>query len=42
MGLMFKWFGTDGYGADIAALRKIHPGLLSFGQYLEKESKFEK
>jgi len=41
VGKMFNWFYTDGYGTDIPALKKQHPGLLSFGEWLEKESKFE-
>jgi len=41
LGAMFKWFNTDGYAVDIQSLRKRHPGLLSFGDWLEKKSKFE-
>ncbi len=33
---MFNFFNGEGYDADIAALRKIHPGLLNFEQYLRK------
>jgi uncharacterized protein YbjT (DUF2867 family) len=33
---MFNFFNGAGYDADIAALRKIHPGLLTFEQYLRK------
>ncbi|MEP7134887.1 MAG: NmrA/HSCARG family protein [Chloroflexota bacterium] len=32
----FNFFNGEGYDADIAALRKLHPGLLSFEQYLRK------
>ncbi len=32
----FRFFNGEGYDADIAALRKLHPGLLSFEQYLRK------
>ena len=32
----FNFFNGKGYDADIAALRKIHPGLLNFEQYLRK------
>ena len=32
----FNFFNSEGYDADIAALRKIHPGLLNFEQYLRK------
>jgi len=40
-GYMFKWFWDEGYGADIAELKKLHPGLLDFGTWLETESKYE-
>lgn len=40
VGIMFEWFHTDGYGADIAELKKIHPGLLNLGRWLEEEGKF--
>jgi uncharacterized protein YbjT (DUF2867 family) len=33
---MFNFFNGEGYDADIAALRKIHPGLLNFEQWLRK------
>ncbi|HEX8990420.1 MAG TPA: NmrA/HSCARG family protein [Anaerolineales bacterium] len=32
----FAFFNGEGYDADIAALRKIHPGLLTLEQYLRK------
>ncbi|KAF2431368.1 nucleoside-diphosphate-sugar epimerase family protein [Tothia fuscella] len=41
VGIMFRWFYTDGYGADIQGLKKTHPELLSFGNWLVKESKFD-
>jgi uncharacterized protein YbjT (DUF2867 family) len=41
LGSMFRWFNSDGYGADIEGLKKIHPGLLNLDQWLEKEGKFE-
>jgi uncharacterized protein YbjT (DUF2867 family) len=31
---MYRWFNDNGYEADIAALKKEHPGLVSFEQYL--------
>jgi hypothetical protein len=40
VGKMFQWFYTDGYGVDVPALKKKHPGLMSFAEWLEKESKF--
>ncbi|HEX9388232.1 MAG TPA: NmrA/HSCARG family protein [Anaerolineales bacterium] len=33
---MFNFFNGEGYGADIPALRKLHPGLLTLEQYLRK------
>jgi len=33
---MFNFFNGEGYDADIAALRKLHPGLLSLEGYLRK------
>lgn len=32
----FNFFNDEGYDADIPALRKLHPGLLTFEQYLRK------
>ena len=36
LALMFEWFNSSGYDADIAALRKIHPGLMDFKTWLKK------
>jgi uncharacterized protein YbjT (DUF2867 family) len=36
MKAMFAFFNGQAYDADIPALRKIHPGLLTFEQYLRK------
>ena len=36
MKAMFAFFNGEGYDADIPALRKIHPGLLTLEQYLRK------
>ena len=36
MTAMFNFFNGEAYDADIPALRKIHPGLLTFEQYLRK------
>jgi uncharacterized protein YbjT (DUF2867 family) len=33
---MFNFFNGQAYDADIPALRKMHPGLLTFEQYLRK------
>jgi uncharacterized protein YbjT (DUF2867 family) len=42
MGLMFKWFGEVQYAADIKDLKSIHPNLMTFGDWLEKESGWAK
>ncbi|KUJ14583.1 putative NmrA-like family domain-containing protein 1 [Mollisia scopiformis] len=42
VGTMFKWFKEEGYGVDIAALRKEEPRLQTFGQWLKESSKFSK
>ncbi len=36
MKAMFAFFNGEGYDADIAALRKIHPGLMTLEQWLRK------
>jgi uncharacterized protein YbjT (DUF2867 family) len=36
MKAMFNFFNGEAYNADIDALRKIHPGLLTLEQYLRK------
>lgn len=36
MNAMLRFFNGKGYTADIAALRKLHPGLLNFEQYLRR------
>jgi hypothetical protein len=30
LGAMFRWFATEGYRADIAAVRALHPELHGF------------
>lgn len=42
MGVMFSWFQSDGFGADIPALRKEEPQLQDFGQWLKETSGFRK
>ncbi|KAL1296938.1 hypothetical protein AAFC00_004544 [Neodothiora populina] len=42
LGIMFTWFKTDGYGADIPALKKEYPGLKNLGEWLEQNSAFSK
>jgi uncharacterized protein YbjT (DUF2867 family) len=36
MTAMFNFFNGEAYDADISALRKLHPGLLTLEQYLRK------
>ena len=36
MTAMFNFFNGEAYDADILSLRKLHPGLLTFEQYLRK------
>jgi uncharacterized protein YbjT (DUF2867 family) len=36
MRAMFEFFNGEGYTADVPALRKLHPGLLSLEAYLRK------
>ena len=42
MDLMFRFFGEEAFGADVKALRKQYPGLLTFGDWLEQKSAFVK
>jgi len=41
IGKMVTWFEKAGYAADINDLRKQHPGLLNFSQWLREESAFK-
>ncbi|MFB7650558.1 MULTISPECIES: NmrA/HSCARG family protein [unclassified Streptomyces] len=34
---MFEWFAEEGYQADIPALRRLHPTLMSFEGYLSRQ-----
>ena len=38
--LMFEWLASVGSAADIVELRRMYPGLMTFGDWLEKESAF--
>ncbi|KAK6828235.1 hypothetical protein PG990_009851 [Apiospora arundinis] len=40
LGSMFRWFHDEGFGADLPALRKEHPGLQSWGDWLENDSQW--
>ena len=37
--LMFKWFASKGYNADIANLKKEHPGLLDFQTWVRQNNR---
>ncbi|KAJ5172483.1 hypothetical protein N7492_005076 [Penicillium capsulatum] len=41
LGVMFKWFYDEGYGADVAELRKTHPALKDFKTWLVEDGQFE-
>ncbi|KAJ5827793.1 hypothetical protein N7447_004556 [Penicillium robsamsonii] len=41
LGVMFKWFHDEGYGADIPALKRLNPRLKTFGDWLKEDSQFE-
>lgn len=38
--VMFRWFDEVGYAVDIPKLKKMNPGLMDFGKWLEKEGGF--
>lgn len=40
LGTMINWFRDEGYRADIAALRKVHPGLMNMETWLKTKSAF--
>jgi uncharacterized protein YbjT (DUF2867 family) len=42
MGYMFKWFHDEGFGANVAEVKKIHPGVKDFETWLTTESAFAK
>lgn len=42
MGNMFVWFRDVGYGADVEVLRRVHPRMKGFGEWLDKESAWKK
>ena len=42
IGTMFKWFADSGYGADIPALRKLHPAMMTFGDWVQQKSAWRK
>ena len=42
MGIMVDWFRDDGYKANIAGLKKTHPGLMNMETWLRTQSGFTK
>ena len=40
IGTMLRWFSEEGFVADIAKLKRTNPGLMSLGDWLEKEGGF--
>lgn len=41
VGIMFKWFETEGYGADIQKCRRLNPDMMDFKTWLKEESKHQ-
>jgi len=41
LGLMFKWFETDGYGCDIQKCKRLNPKMKDFKTWLQEESKHQ-
>ncbi|KAJ5329021.1 hypothetical protein N7452_009411 [Penicillium brevicompactum] len=41
LGVMFKWFYDQGFAADVAALKKLHPELKTFEDWLKEDSQFQ-
>ena len=37
LNIMFRWFDEEGFAVDIPKLKRMHPGLMSFEDWLEKE-----
>ncbi len=41
-GGMFRWFGGGGFGADVKETKAVHPGLLSWSEWLDTVPEFTK
>lgn len=41
LGIMVRWFGEKGFGADLVDMKKRHPGILDFGAWLKEESQYK-
>lgn len=42
LGLMFRWFREEGFGGNLDESRKRYPGVMGFGEWIEKKSGFVK
>ncbi len=42
VGIMFKWFKEEGYGADINQCKNLNSGMLNLEAYLKEESGFQR
>lgn len=42
LGLMFRFFRDEGFGADVAEVRRMKPEVMGFGEWLERKSGFVK
>jgi hypothetical protein len=42
LALILNWFGSDGYKADIHALRKLNPDMKTSQEWLQKTSPLPK
>ncbi|KAJ9628505.1 hypothetical protein H2203_002404 [Taxawa tesnikishii (nom. ined.)] len=42
LGIMFDWFKAQGFGADVAALKKRYPGMQDFSTWLRESSGFRR
>lgn len=40
LGTMFRWFGENGYDADIASVKEMNPRLKDFAAWLREDSQF--
>lgn len=41
VGVMFKWFEEEGYGADLQKCRRLNPDMMDFETWLREESKHQ-
>lgn len=41
LGAMFRWFRNEGFGADIAAVKKVNPEMKDFKTWLKEDSQFK-